>query len=96
MYLNVLLTVNSKCVGASFLSHGLVKLPAVWADPFTARAGICLKSGAAMTSFHRHQAEGAIKQPVSAVTEAVGNHCQQQVPVGQSRKPRGQTDCSGD
>lgn len=75
MYRNVLLTINSKCEVANLLSHHLVKLPAVWADPFMAQAGICVKSGAALTGFHRHQAEGAIKQPVSAVTEAVGNHC---------------------
>lgn len=37
-----------------------------------------------MTDCHRHHAEGAIKKPVSTVTEAVGNHCQEQVPMGQS------------
>lgn len=47
-----------------------------------AQAGICLESGAAMIGFHRNQAEGPIKQPLSAVTEAAGKHCQNQVPVG--------------
>lgn len=34
-----------------------------------------------MTGFHRNQAAGPIKQPLSAVTEAAGKHSQNQVPV---------------
>lgn len=34
-----------------------------------------------MTGFHRNQAEGPIKQPLSAVIEAARKHCQNQVPV---------------
>lgn len=53
-----------------------------WADPSVAQAGICLETGAAVTGFHRNQAEGPIKTPLSAVTEAAGKRCQNQVPVG--------------
>lgn len=40
MYLNVLLTINSKCEVASFLSHRLVKLQVVWADLSMAQGSV--------------------------------------------------------
>ena len=88
MDLNVLLIRNIKSEVVGFRSHPHVDLQEVWADPSMAQAGICIKSGGPMAGFLRHQAEGAIKQPVPVVSEEVGKHCQKQVPMGQSCKSR--------